>query len=361
MYDPTKPGVLSFLRDVSRRLVNHEHAMLISLLAGLITSLYFSDGFPSGASSTAVVLLSITAAFVAVFSAATVRYIDTPYKATPSPQDLENFEDAHSRELEDQPPPGLLKQLLRALQRSQRQLEESTNTLTALKNASSLHSVSEEELSKHREILSQQLKETTAESVLAEIRARTEEITYIGNISSIYSTTANRIESEIEALSRRGNVNLVAGLVVGVIGAGYLAYTAASVIKDISSWQSFAITFIPRIGLVALVEVFAYFFLRLYRSCLIDIRYYHNELIAIDSRQVAMMVAVKNGDHKVLSHVIRQHLTIDKNCPIDQSKTTIEIEREKMDLRPATISLDRIVETVVATLKSQQNLAQRQE
>lgn len=99
--------------------------------------------------------------------------------------------------------------------------------------------------------------------------------------------TESRLASEIESLTRRGNINLVIGVLTTLIAVGILAST---VLSDNIPHESENIIayFIPRFTLSIFIEVFSFFFLRLYSTSLNDIKYFQNELTNIESRFIAL-------------------------------------------------------------------------
>jgi len=54
--------------------------------------------------------------------------------------------------------------------------------------------------------------------------------------------------------------------------------------------------FLPRVSLVILVEVFAYFFLRLYKESLDDIKYFQTEITRVEMKTLALTVATELKD-----------------------------------------------------------------
>jgi hypothetical protein len=103
-----------------------------------------------------------------------------------------------------------------------------------------------------------------------------------------FGSTRHRLEREIQALNRRGNLNLAIGVAV-TIGAMFLLVYLVSAghgtkFSDLSEVLSF---YIPRISTVVLIEVFAYFFLSLYKQNLAEIKYYQNELTTLAVQEIA--------------------------------------------------------------------------
>jgi hypothetical protein len=92
--------------------------------------------------------------------------------------------------------------------------------------------------------------------------------------------------------------------------------------------------FIPRISLVIFIEVFAFFFLKLYRSNLDNIRYYHNEMTNIEMKIISLKSSILNADKETINEVIKELSKTERNFVIKKGETTIELERirsEKAD------------------------------
>lgn len=97
-----------------------------------------------------------------------------------------------------------------------------------------------------------------------------------------------RLRKELASLERRGNVNLVLGGAATLVGLGLLGYFVVGANVDMRSVPSLLAHYLPRITLVLFIQVFAYFFLKLYKASLLDIKYYQNELTSHESRVLAV-------------------------------------------------------------------------
>jgi hypothetical protein len=147
---------------------------------------------------------------------------------------------------------------------------------------------------------------------------------------SMRSVTAARLrlEQELSALGRRGNLNLVIGSLTTVAAVILLYQTVAGVTKTFGSLEELLSFYIPRVSTAAFVEVFSFFFLRLYRSGLADMKYYHSELLTLDTRVAAldgaMAIATQTTQSEILKILAdtdrtRQQIAVprDEKPPID--------------------------------------------
>jgi hypothetical protein len=144
--------------------------------------------------------------------------------------------------------------------------------------------------------------------------------------------TSARLVQEIRALGRRGNVNLVIGIItifIGVCLLGFVVFWESDV--DPSDHWRYAFHFMVRLSIALFVEVFAYFFLRLYKNGLEDIKYYQNEISNVQSKQAAMLLTIKLND-KVLSKLVIDALVkTERNFLLKKGETTLSLERERLD------------------------------
>jgi hypothetical protein len=106
-----------------------------------------------------------------------------------------------------------------------------------------------------------------------------------------FDATKNRLQRAIDRLNRRGNVNLFLGIVVALTGLGSLSWFVTH-LPGFASSTSYLASFAPRLSLVAFIGAFAYFFLRLYREALADIKEYETTLVHLELKQLATRVAL---------------------------------------------------------------------
>ncbi|WP_460160351.1 hypothetical protein [Pseudomonas sp. S2_B10] len=150
-------------------------------------------------------------------------------------------------------------------------------------------------------------------------------------LTQAHQKTSIRLEREIETLGRRGSTNLTLGVVTTLIGLFLL--TAFIFMKNdfpLGSME-YLINFTPRLSLVVFVEVFAYFFLRLYKAGLSEIKYFQNELTNLESKHIALMAALRSQDSNMMNKVIEAVAATERNQIIEKGQTTVEIQKMQMD------------------------------
>lgn len=77
--------------------------------------------------------------------------------------------------------------------------------------------------------------------------------------------STERLRQEIRALLRRGNLNLVLGTLATVIAISVLVYTAILTVGKQGNTSDILQGYLIRVSLVLFIQIFGFFFLRLYR------------------------------------------------------------------------------------------------
>lgn len=155
-----------------------------------------------------------------------------------------------------------------------------------------------------------------------------------------------RLKTEIRILSRRANTNLAIGSSLTIVAGVTLWVTVVSDKVNVVEWLALSTHFIPRISLIIFIELFAFFFLKIYRSDLGNIRYYHNELTNIDLQILSLKSALISKDNKILESVINKLSQTERNFLIPKEHTTIELEKVKTD-RTENKGLMELIKTLL--------------
>ncbi|MBI5525806.1 MAG: hypothetical protein HY897_05685 [Deltaproteobacteria bacterium] len=124
--------------------------------------------------------------------------------------------------------------------------------------------------------------------------------------AEVFAATSLRLCREIAALSRRGNLNLTIGVITTGFALGLLAYM---IFDESTSPDSFAAAlshYVPRVTTVTFIEVFSFFFLKLYRASLMEIKFYQNELTSLASLQIALAASRDCPDPDAVRTVLEQ-------------------------------------------------------
>jgi hypothetical protein len=172
----------------------------------------------------------------------------------------------------------------------------------------------------------------TAETVMAYHRKLMEDTQAVAKGSRIaqhFGRMSDRLGSEVEAQARRGNVNLMLGILMTAIGLAILGwsvyYAPGGKLEDLLAY------FAPRLTLGILIQVFSYFFLRLYKQSLSEIKYFQNEITNIESQQLAILLAQSSSDTALPTRIVEALMKTERNFLMNKDQTTIELERERIE------------------------------
>jgi len=169
-------------------------------------------------------------------------------------------------------------------------------------------------------------------------------------IDDMYGDTTTRLKDELSSLGQRGNLNLIIGImttVAGLLVLGYVVFKAEHTTNDPTLVASY---YLPRLSLVLFIEIFAFFFLRLYKSSLGEIKYFQNELTNIESKFSALRVALKQEDAAVKHRVIDALCQTERNYLLKAGETTAELELAKIN-RAAFSDVTKGLTEIIQKLK----------
>lgn len=88
---------------------------------------------------------------------------------------------------------------------------------------------------------------------------------------------------------------------------------------------------VPRILLVVFIEVFAYFFLKLYKDGLSEIKYFQNELTNVESKLAAVEFSYITNNQESLRISIEALSKTERNFVLEKGQATVELERGKSE------------------------------
>jgi hypothetical protein len=181
-----------------------------------------------------------------------------------------------------------------------------------------------------KEDLASSVAEITLDEIRQKVRLSFEEQREERALRAQWDETSDRLSEAIAALHLRANVNLVFGILMSVAGISILAYTLAVPVPTETSWD-FVRNYVPRVTLVLVVELFAYFFLNLYKANLAETRYYHNEITNVAARRVSLLTAFSTNDGPLISCVVAELLKTERNGMMTKSQTTVELAKIKAE------------------------------
>ncbi|WP_373950695.1 hypothetical protein [Vibrio pomeroyi] len=182
------------------------------------------------------------------------------------------------------------------------------------------------------------------------------------DIISLTKTFTNRLKGEIEQLTKAAIIYITFGSAI-TVGAAVILYFTISDLStyfsastalpmdpniqpepqtDLSAADWFSV--ISRFSIVVFVEVFAFFYLRLYRSNMDTVKYYHNEITNIEMRLMAIhsLNTLSNPDSTSANTFIESLAKSERNFVINKGQTTVDLERQKLDSSQITSMFDGI-------------------
>ena len=162
-------------------------------------------------------------------------------------------------------------------------------------------------------------------------------------IRTVFANSYTRLTQALDQLNRRGNLNLVIGVITTVVAAGVLLYMAIGAPSFTTPIQ-LASHYIPRLSTVVFIEVFG--FLRLYKATLSETKYYQTELIALANIDVALQAALKAGDVNALSLVVAQMVKGRNDVG------SISAKAGEVDTKTVTDVVERVIKLAIESGKT---------
>jgi hypothetical protein len=109
--------------------------------------------------------------------------------------------------------------------------------------------------------------------------------------------------------------------------------------------------YIPRVSTVIFIEVFSFFFLRLYKATLAESKFYQIELLELTSLDVALQAAIKLDDPKTVAAVISETARGRKSGIFASSAAPSTSRQSELDGKTVTDLIEKTVKLVLETVK----------
>jgi hypothetical protein len=169
----------------------------------------------------------------------------------------------------------------------------------------------------------------------------------VAGLRSLYEGLIFSLEREILNLGRRANLNLVMGTGVTVLGLSLLAYFVFYAMHPSSSETlDIAIYFGTRLTLVVFIEVFAYFFLRLYRYSIFEIKYFQNELTNARFKIVGLEACLHDGTKQTVDKICMELAKTERNFILKKGETTLSLRRDELE-QPTDSTMAKLIERIL--------------
>jgi len=194
--------------------------------------------------------------------------------------------------------------------------------------------------------LKQKLESETTDSILSDIQQKANQLQELKEkdevVDSNFEKTISRLREELYSLGKRSNLNLALGVVTTITGLSILGVFVLSKTTEMKEVIDFIKHFVPRISLVIFIEIFAYFFLRLYKDTLSETKYFQNEITNIEAKYLAARMALYSNSDENITCVINELSKTERNHILNKGQTTVDIEKSKIDHQFSSTLIEKI-------------------
>lgn len=150
-----------------------------------------------------------------------------------------------------------------------------------------------------------------------------------------------RLRIQVAKLNTIANLNLTIGIVTTVAAIVILSFSLLSPsVETLDS--SFLIHNVPRMSLSVLIELFSFFFLRMYKSNLNDIKYLNNEITNVDFKLLALDTSMALKREELVENILLEYCKTERNFILKKDESTVEVERFKADQATAHKIIDNL-------------------
>jgi hypothetical protein len=158
-------------------------------------------------------------------------------------------------------------------------------------------------------------------------------------LRQLYDAIIKSLNDQIAELGRRANVNLAMGGAITTIWLSILGYFVYTVHLAPLETTASLIYIGKRLTLVVFIEVFAYFFLRLYRYSIFEIKYFQNEITNARFKIVALEVCHHDGSKSTFDKMCIELVKTERNFILKKGETTLSLRRDEIEqMTDATIA-----------------------
>lgn len=118
---------------------------------------------------------------------------------------------------------------------------------------------------------------------------------------AVIDEARKRLLDDASQINKRSQVSLVTGSGIAVAAVLILLAFAFPPVPMYSlRWEQVLWAYLPKLGVIVMLEVFAFFFLRLYRASLVESRAVHADLNALALKEAALVAAWSDCDQQRL-------------------------------------------------------------
>lgn len=209
-------------------------------------------------------------------------------------------------------------------------------------------------------LLQEKLIDTIAASLSADAVRHISEAYNIQCVEGSIADTKTRLNDAVRTLGGRVNQNLWFGVMIAAIGifalitftmmipqpdwGSKVSATPATELAESGMGQASRqlLYFLPRLSIVILIEVLAYFFLSLYRTGLDDLKYYQNELTNVEAREAAIHATLSKGNEDQVKEIVTALIQTDRNGSVSSGIKKRSKNQTDKDSRVALEALSKM-------------------
>jgi hypothetical protein len=192
----------------------------------------------------------------------------------------------------------------------------------------------ERELAEFKQSIASNIVEAVSANLKKQILEELSSLSKFASADQYQNKTSDRLHGVVAALERRANLNLAAGATIGAVGISalfYLLYWVPPTIRTPPDHTLLALQYFSRVTIVFLIEVFAFFFLKLYSQTLGELRYTHNEISNIQLKAAGLQIAIASGNKTAVSSAADNLIKTERNFILDKGKSTVDLEKARLE------------------------------
>lgn len=184
-------------------------------------------------------------------------------------------------------------------------------------------------------LINEKISHLTRESIIDDISQNfKKEITSKAKLSLLdedFNEMKNRINIETARITRYAYINLLIGFVTtfGVISILVKSLLGVNTVGFTTS--DYIMHFLPRVSLSILIQVFSFFFLKLYSRNLDELKYWNNERTNLEMKIVSIKAGMITENADTISDLIKTISSTERNFILKKGETTVELEKNKAD------------------------------
>ncbi|MDH5190678.1 MAG: hypothetical protein OEW89_05465 [Gammaproteobacteria bacterium] len=222
-------------------------------------------------------------------------------------------------------------------------LEQKIFEYSSAKNTSELK-IEEKDKEAIKTALREKILAETSEDILTNIKNGIENILSIETeqrLSESFLSIKNRLLNELESLTKRAKINLIIGSITALSGVAiFITFVLEKKTTGTDATTYLLSEFAPRISLVLVIEVFAYFFLGLYKSNLSEIKYFQNEITNVEAKHIALLESNALGEKETITSCLLSLAETERNFLLKKGESTVSLEDRKISSDENSKALD---------------------